>query len=129
MSSVHDSHIRKYCVDSRERRIVIETEFPHSTPPTETSLIFEGVQAYFFQNDLMGTIIMDVTPTAIESITDRYKDLFEKNSVHGWPLGWEPKKESINDYFKRLALQAFELSSSYGMDGWIICRTMKYKNG
>jgi hypothetical protein len=125
MRSVHDNHILRYSVDARLRTIRIETEYPHSIPPERTDLIFEGVQAYFFEHDLFESIILDLEKAEIGFITQEFRELFENGARHGWPLGWQPKKETITEYFTRLELSAFVLSASYGMDGWIICKEMK----
>jgi hypothetical protein len=50
--------------------------------------------------------------------------MFEDGWRYGWPRGWEKEKEEIEVFARRLDMRAFELSSSYGMSGWILARRM-----
>ena len=122
--SVHDNHIIAYAVHGRNRIITIETEYPYTDPVELTDVIFEEVLAYQFQHDLMGNIICDIEEVDLQQCINAKKPLFEAGCPWGWPLGWEPQKESMESYARRLNMKAFELSSSYGMTGWVLAKSM-----
>ena len=123
-TSVHDNHLVAYTVFSEERKIVIQTVYLHKVPSEFTDVIFEDVLAYRFEHDLFGNIIFDVCEMDLAVLTDTHAAEFEAGWWHGWPWGWEKNKESVLSYFQRLEVKAFELSSSYGMTGWVVAKQM-----
>ena len=124
MPSVHDNTLIAYAVHGKNRTITLQTEYPHTDPAELTDVIFEDVLAYHFQHDLMGNIIFDIEEVDLASCLHDNQALFEAGQQWGWPLGWEPQKESMECYARRMGLRAFELSASYGMTGWVLAKTM-----
>ena len=122
--SVHDNQIIAYSVLAKEKRIVIQTEFSGRVPYELTDIIFEDVLAYHFENDLFGTIIFDVQEIDLPALLKEHATMFEAGWRYGWPRGWEKDKEEIEAFVRRLKMRAFELSSSYGMTGWVIANSM-----
>jgi hypothetical protein len=122
--SVHDNVLVSYSVRAEEKRIVLHTEFRDREPHEFTDVIFEDVLAYDFQNDLFGTIIFDIREVDLSKLIEERSELFEDGWRYGWPRGWDPRKESMLDYARRLNARAFELSASYGMHGWILAGGM-----
>lgn len=123
--SVHDNHILAYTVSATEKRIVIETEYPHREPLERTNIVFDDVLAYHFERDLFGTIIFDFEEVDLCTFLKERAPMFEDGWRHGWPRGWDKRKEEIEAYVTRLEMRAFELTSSYGMDGWVLAKRMK----
>jgi hypothetical protein len=80
--------------------------------------------AYHFENDIFGTIIFEVEEVDLPALVKEYAAMFEVGWRYGWPRGWEKEKEQIEVFARRLGMRAFELSSSYGMRGWIIAKSM-----
>jgi hypothetical protein len=122
--SVHDNHLVAYSVLAKERQIRFQTEFRDREPREFTEVVFDGVLAYDFENDLFGTIIFDILEVDLANFLEDHAAAFENGWRNGWPRGWEPQKESISAYMTRLEMKTFVLSSSYGMHGWIIARGM-----
>jgi hypothetical protein len=122
--SVHDNHLLRYSVLAEEKKIVFETEYPGRTPRELTDVVFEDVLAYAFENDLFGTIIFDIEEVDLAALLKEHAAMFEAGWRYGWPRGWEKEKETIGAFTTRLGMHAFELSSSYGMSGWIIAKQM-----
>ena len=69
-------------------------------------------------------IIFDVCEMDLAVLTDTHSAEFEAGWRHGWPWGWEKNKESVLSYFQRVEVKAFELSSSYGLTGWVVAKQM-----
>lgn len=122
--SVHDNHIVAYSVFAAEEKIVIQTEFRDREPHEFTNIIFEGVLAYHFENDLLDNIIFDVREVDLPKLLKECAGMFERGWRYGWPRGWDKEKEEIEAFARRLEMRAFELSASYGMNGWVLARRM-----
>jgi hypothetical protein len=122
--SVHDNRIIAYFVLAKEKRIILETEFCDRKPHEFTDVIFEGVLAYDFENDLFGTIIFDVKEVDLSILLKEHAAMFEAGWRYGWPRGWDKGKEEIEVFVRRQNMRAFELSASYGMTGWVIAERM-----
>ena len=122
--SIHDNHLVAYTVLAKEKRIIIQTEFRDREPHESTDVIFDDVVAYHFENDLFGTIIFDIEEVDLAALLKEHAAMFEEGWRYGWPRGWQKEKEEIEAFARRLEMRAFELSSSYGMSGWVIARCM-----
>ena len=122
--SVHDNHLVAYTVLGKEKKIILQTEFRDREPHEVTDVVFEEVLAYDFENDLFGAIIFDVEEVDLAALLKEKATMFENGWRCGWPRGWEKEKEEIEVFSRRLEMRAFELSSSYGMNGWVLARRM-----
>ena len=122
--SVHDNSVVAYEVLAKEKKIVLHTECLDRESHEFTDIVFEEVLAYDFENDLFGTIIFDVKEVDLSVLLKEKAAMFEGGWRHGWPRGWERDKEDIEVFVRRLEMRAFELSSSYGMSGWVLARRM-----
>ena len=49
-----------------------------------------------------------------------YAPHFEEENKWGWPLFWKGNIENTKVYLKELDAKCIELSSSYGLSGWLI---------
>lgn len=123
--SVHDNILLGYEVDSTTRKIVLHTEYPHSVTKEKTDVVFEGVRAYHFEGDLFSSIIFDVEETELEYVLNQNQGLLERREKHGWPQGWERRKESLEEYLNRNGLRVYGLQCSYGLDGLVFAKSMK----
>ncbi|MEY3480346.1 MAG: hypothetical protein RIQ71_1121 [Verrucomicrobiota bacterium] len=122
--SVHDNSVVAYEVLAKEKKIVLHTECLDRESHEFTDIVFEEVLAYDFENDLFGTIIFDVKEVDLSVLLKEKAAMFEGGWRYGWPRGWEKDKEDIEVFVRRLEMRAFELSSSYGMSGWVLARRM-----
>lgn len=122
--SVHDNHLVAYTVLAKEKKIVFQTEFLDREPHEFTDVVFEEVLAYDFEGDLFGSIILDIEEVDVAALLKEHAAMFEDGWRYGWPRGWEKEKEEIEVFVRRLEMRAFELSSSYGMGGWVLARRM-----
>jgi hypothetical protein len=127
--SVHDNHLVAYTVLAKDRRILLQTEFRDREPHEFTDVIFEEVLAYDFEGDLFGTIIFDVKEVDLSALLKEHDTMFEEGYRYGWPRGWEKAREPIETYVRRMGMRAFELSSSYGMSGWVLAQRMEKVRG
>jgi len=121
--SIHDNRVVSYEVDGERRQIVMHTRFEAREPTEHTDLIFEGVLAYHFENDNFGNILFGVEEIPVPQLVASYRSLFEKGTKYAWPGPWNTSPEvSVRD-FESQGAKAFEISSSYGLAGWVVAKS------
>lgn len=132
MSKVHDNLVVGYDVDGEAKRIVLRTERREPGKITKkTDVVFDGVEAYSFRYDCLGNIVHDIREAPlIESVRRHWSEFEAGNRDSGWPPFWHRDEAKILARITALAQDGakwFELSSSYGMEGWVLCRTIDYR--
>jgi hypothetical protein len=124
--SVHDNLLVSYEVQCEKRTITLRTEYRAKDTPAEfANVVFEGVQAYHFEDDAFGNIIFDVTEVPTEYFLRRYSaELSEMNRMAGVPGKWVEALDSAPTYLHEQGIKGYELSSSVGLSGWVLARAM-----
>ena len=128
--SIHDNHIISYEVDGVLKQIILHTEYAYGEEPAEkTDVIFGGVLDHYFRNSILPSIIFDVQEVETQSILIRDRDLInEGHKIAGWPSFW---KDSIDEMIEDLSqggYKMFEISSSYGLDGWVVANSCEFQS-
>src|SRR5262249_29679379 len=59
-TSLHDHRILELTVDATTRTIRLRTAFPEHSGPDFAAVVFEGVEAYTFHGDALGTVLYDI---------------------------------------------------------------------
>ena len=116
---IHDNRVVGYEVDGAQRRIVLHTQTDYREPQERTDLIFEGVVAYFFEGDNFGNILFGVDELPIPQLVARHRRLFEEGLAYHWPGAWNASPEASVEHMQSVGARAFEISSSYGLCGWV----------
>jgi hypothetical protein len=126
--SVHDNLLVSYEVQCEARTITLHTEYRVKNKPTEfTNIIFTGVQAYRFENDAFGNIILGLETVTAEAFLKQYGDeISESYRMAGSPGPWAENLATALGYLRDERTQAFILSSSYGLSGWVLAREMSF---
>jgi hypothetical protein len=124
--SVHDNNIYAYSVSCDGRRIVLYTEYHEQGQAEYTDVIFEGVDAHHFQDQLNGNIILDIEDWPLDLFVDQNAKLFDERKKWGWPAVEYGDSEQLKGQLRERRLKAFVLSSSYGMSGWVLATEMKF---
>jgi hypothetical protein len=124
--SVHDNVLISYEVQCEARTIILRTEYRVKNEPTEfTNVIFNDVQGYHFRNDAFGNIIFGLEPVPVEEFLAEYgPEISESNRVAGSPGPWAASLDTASGHLRERGIQAFILSSSLGLDGWVLAREM-----
>src|SRR5882762_2441042 len=123
--SIHDNRVVSYEVDGAKRRIVLHTRFEERDRLEFTDLIFEGVLAYHFENDNFGNILFGVEEVPAAQLVADDRSLFEKGSKFAWPGPWNESPEASISHFQSKGAKGFEISSSYGLDDWVIAESYR----
>jgi hypothetical protein len=132
MSKVHDNHLVGYTVDGKSRRIELRTEHREAGRLCETvDVIFEGVLAYSFRYDCLGSIIFDICEQPfVATLEAHWSELEAGHRQSGWPPFWQGDEAKTREQIATLVQEGakwFELSSSYGMEGWVLCRSIEFR--
>ena len=124
--SVHDNLLISYEVQCEARTITLHTEYRVKNKPTEfTNVIFTGVQAYRFQNDAFGNIILGLETVTVEAFLEQYgAEISESYRMAGSPGPWAENLATASGYLRKERTQELILSSSYGLSGWVLAREM-----
>lgn len=123
MSMVHDNEILSYIVDLQNDQITIHTKYEDGDERIieETDIVFVDVFSHMFEQQLKGSIILDVCEYDISHFIKDNLELLEKNKNYGWPMMFE----SIDDIERKLQEERYKyiiLMSSYGMNGWVVSK-------
>ena len=124
--SVHDNLLISYEVQCEARIIILRTEYRVKNEPTEfTNVIFKDVQGYHFENDAFGNIIFGFETVPVEKFLAEYgPEISESYRAAGSPGPWAASLGTAAGHLRERGTQAFILSSSYGLDGWVLAREM-----
>jgi hypothetical protein len=122
--SIHDNLLVSYEVECEARTITLRTEKRLVGKPTErTNVHFVGVEGYHFENDAFGNIIFGMEEVPLEQLLSDYgQEIVESYHMAGSPGPWAANLESAVSLLRNKAIQAFVLSSSYGLSGWVLAR-------
>jgi len=122
--SIHDNLLVSYEVQCEARTIILRSEYRVENEPTQfTNVVFTGVQGYHFENDAFGNIILDVEAVAIDQFLKEHgAEISESYRMAGSPGPWAANLETASGQLVEQGIQAFILSSSYGLSGWVLAR-------
>jgi hypothetical protein len=123
--SIHDSLLCGYEVNGDNRTIVLHTR-PHQGGGTAyIDVIFCGVRGYHFDGDCLGNIVFGIDDVPANQVIGDGVAWYERNRHYGWLLGWDSRKETPEEFIARCNCRAYSISSSYGMDGFVIAASME----
>lgn len=126
MLSIHDNLLISYEVQCEARTIILRTEYRVENEPTRfINVIFNEVQGYHFVNDAFGNIIFGLETVPVEEFLTEYgPEISESYRMAGSPGPWAANLGAASEHLLERGIQAFILSSSYGLDGWVLAREM-----
>ncbi len=126
--SVHDNHLFAYEVDSRSQRIILRTEYAYGEEPFErTDVIFEGVIDHYFRNTVLPSIVFDVDEGDPQLLIARDKEVIDMgHKIGGWPSFWKNTVEEMVSAISDRDCRIYEISSSFGLDGWVVARSCDF---
>lgn len=122
--SVHDSVLLAYTVESAERQITFQTLYNQKE---RTDVVFSGVLAYHFEGDSLRTILFDIYEVSLEKLLAEHAALFERRRNYGWPVLVYGSPEELLQKLRLYDVKAFEVRSSYGLDGFVLAQDLTLK--
>jgi hypothetical protein len=121
--SIHDNLLVSYEVQCEKRTITLRTEYRIENKATEfTNVLFEGVEAYRFDNDAFGNIIFDLATIPLEQfLVENGAEMSELKRMNGSPT-WADDLLSARPYLDERGIKAFYLNASLGLSGWVVAK-------
>ncbi len=118
---LHDNKIEKYMVDCKNRKIDMYTI---TEDGTNELLRFENVWGYHFYHDAFGNIILDIETVMpniiINDLHDELKEGFRLSGAFG---PGADNLEQLPALLEEQGYKGFLISSSLGLEGWVIARS------
>lgn len=135
MLSWHDFHIIGYSVESKRQTLTFNLEWPYETATDiqKVKLYFSGIESYYLEHDLGGNIVYSFAEVPLRPFLEHWANRFENECKWGWPRFWRSKPypvrpaeielEEAFEYLTQRQLKCVELSSSYGLSGWVLAQS------
>jgi hypothetical protein len=129
LAGVHDSLLVGYSVSSRSHEIVLSIDPHHGNAPRPFSIRFTGVAAHQFVYPHLPSILFAIDELPAEKwIRDKWTELVEGSRENGWPGFPVETVEEASEHLARESLLAFEVSSSYGLSGWVLAKALRVED-
>jgi hypothetical protein len=111
-----------YTVDGRKAKIMFNVLWPYKTltDVKEATIVFSGVAGYFFENDLGSNILYSIEECPLDEFLREQSHMFEEGRKWGWPKFLKATAEETLSRLVENGLKCFEISSSYGLRGWVV---------
>jgi len=125
LPSFHDDYAVGYEVDCEGRQIKLHIKPDASVAKQAgvSTVVFTGVEGYNFENDAFGNIILDLEAMTTTAFVSQYREeLAESYRISGAPGAWASDLDAAPLMLSEQGIQAFVLSSSYGLSGWVLAR-------
>jgi len=126
LPSFHDDYLIGYEVDCEGRQIKLFIKPPAwaAEQAGVSTVVFTGVEGYSFENDAFGNIIFALEAVTMAGFVCEYRgELAESYRMSGAPGTWAADLDSAPRILLERGIQAFVLSSSYGLTGWVLARS------
>lgn len=121
MAKVHDYEIISYEVNLTNQKIIIHAESSDSTLVSKINIVFVDVLSHFFENQLNGSIILDIEKYEISQFIIDNVDLLKKQKNYCWPMNYDTDQDLIEKLLKE-HYSYYVISSSYGLNGWVLAK-------
>ena len=89
MTELHDSEIVSYKVSLKTNEIVVQTEYTNSIIVRSADMIFTNVLVHYFEDELSGSIILDVEEYSIAQFIKDNAKLLEQRKNKCWPFDYD----------------------------------------
>ena len=87
-----------------------------------STVVFSGVDGYHFENDAFGNVIFDLENVPTAGFVLEYRDELAESHRYGGVGTWASDLDSAPQVLSEQGIQAYVLSSSLGLSGWVLAR-------
>jgi hypothetical protein len=124
MISVHDNNVYGCSLDFKHQRLTLHTCFLDRSPHEYTDVVFHGVVAHHFERHLSDNILFDIAEVSATAIVEANADWFSDSWRYGWPpIDYRGDLSLLCNELQNQSINGFEIQSSYGLDGWVLCKS------
>jgi hypothetical protein len=122
LPSFHDDYLVSYEVNCEARRIRLQIREWEPEGRIRT-VSLDGVEGYRFSNDAFGNIIFSLQTIPLDEFLSEFAvEVAESYHFAGAPGPWAADLGSAGGVLAAKGVQAFVLTSSYGMSGWVLAK-------
>jgi len=122
--SLHDHFVREFTVNADTRTLRLLTAFPSKEGPYRAEGIFEGVEAYVIDGDVLGTILFEIEEVSPLSLYDEFatsmRETFARSGGHA---PWVETRDTAQRAFREREINGYSLTSSIGFTGGVWARS------
>ncbi|PZD93125.1 hypothetical protein DNH61_24650 [Paenibacillus sambharensis] len=122
MNYVHDNEILSYQIELSNQVITFKTKYNDEI----IEIIFTGVMAHMFVNELPGSIILDIGEYPVSLFIEENQILLDERKDYCWPRYYD----NVENLYALLINEGYVyyiISSSYGLNGWILAKKVEVK--
>lgn len=131
LKSFHDYHLIGYEVDGQRRELRLNLAWLYSEgsePRPPEQVVFSDVEDYFFEHDLGVNIVYAIEEVDMLKVLQACEQRFRESEKWGWPRFWKGSTSATVAQLGVKGAKCFELSSSYGLSGWVIAASASSKS-
>lgn len=124
LEDIHDAIITKYTVDFKLKKLEIYYE---NEKGKEFIIEFSDYLAHNFEHIIIENIIFDIEEITIEKFIINNKNFLDDNLKYGFPILLSHDKgiNDLKEILERKQYKVFEISSSIGLNGFVIAKNLK----
>ena len=122
LPSFHDCVIVGYEVDCEAHEIKLHIKPASAAATGVSTVVFAGVQGYHFQHDAFGNIVLDLESVPMEWFVSQNRSELDEFHRFGALGTWAADLDSAPSVLSDRSVQAFVLSASLGLTGWVLAR-------
>ncbi|WP_288394139.1 hypothetical protein [uncultured Vagococcus sp.] len=119
---IHDYSILDYNINFKEKKI----KFTFQKEEKYSTVEFFEFLTYNFNFPLEFNIIYEIQQYSIENFLDTNKELLDKWKNQFWPIDYENEIE-LKKYLIDNNYNYYYISSSYGLEGWVLAKDINIK--
>ncbi len=121
---IHDYNIYKYEINCHKKSITLYLKYDEQKNEYYKNIEFNDVLTHDFDNVMEGNIVLDLDILDFNDLFEDYEITKEMMSY----LGNSNKRDEIVTSLKNDNYKCYEISSSYGLSGWIIAKKIICKD-
>lgn len=118
---MHDYEVISYEINLKDEKIKLIAQLPGAK--NQSYLKFDGVLAHYFENELSGSIILDVVEETLTNFLSYNKNLLDERKNQAWPMYYKEISQ-LEEKLKSENLKYYIIGSSYGLGGWVLAKNM-----
>jgi hypothetical protein len=124
-SAIHDSLLVAYGVDASRKNVTFTCEAHHGSASGPFSILFHGAVAHCFPAPQLPAILSNIEQVSAETLLqEQWPHISRGFRGCGWPGSWAESLETATGFVHANNLFGFSVSSSYGLEGWVIAVSM-----
>jgi len=121
MYDAHDNLIISYEVNLDKEKIIIRTKYNYYL----IDLIFSGVLAHYFENEIYGSVIFEITKRDLNEFLKHNSDLLKAKRNYNWPIYYDTTEHLMEILIKE-QYSYYMISASYGLRGWVLAKEYRF---